>query len=422
MYETEANNRTESISQVPGDVIAAFAKHERKLVSRTLIPWSEHCTECVWPSCYTTCELYQARQDERCRRFIDGMVRIDAPGSANGYLLKIRFKRWGKLWAPGVVHLRSLEDANELERRDFTIGNALQALPLPNGIRTFAVKKRYGLKKRLAQRVVTTRQVPTSFVVECYNPGDRKIDLSFTIRSNSSEAKIPFQRLLAIGPGFCRERIPFSEIAAVLDPNAPFGVEIVPETDVDGLTLFFGLMDFVVESELPESSRSEKSKTAKCVVWDLDNTLWNGILIEEGLQALTLKPGVVDVIKALDSRGILQSVVSKNNAADGLQALEAFGISEYFLYPQISWGPKSEGIRSIARKLNIGMDTFLFVDDSQFELEQMQRSPRRGKLERAGQQEEIKSGQWIPAAKGNRKQQNALIHGPVPDQASAGTM
>ena len=51
--------------------------------------------------------------------------------------------------------------------------------------------------------------------------------------------------------------------------------------------------------------------------------------------------------------------------------LQTFGIEEYFLCPQISWQPKSESVQTIARELNIGIDTLLFVDDSEFELQQV---------------------------------------------------
>jgi FkbH-like protein len=54
-----------------------------------------------------------------------------------------------------------------------------------------------------------------------------------------------------------------------------------------------------------------------------------------------------------------------------VQILKRFQVDKYFLCPQISWGPKSEGVRAIARQLNIGIDNLLFVDDSEFELEQV---------------------------------------------------
>ncbi len=107
----------------------------------------------------------------------------------------------------------------------------------------------------------------------------------------------------------------------------------------------------------------------KCVVWDLDNTIWEGTLLEGGATKLT--PGVIDVIKGLDERGILQSVASKNNYDDAYKKLCELGISEYFLYPQINWNPKSSSVKEIAQKLNIGINTLAFVDDQPFEREEV---------------------------------------------------
>lgn len=109
-------------------------------------------------------------------------------------------------------------------------------------------------------------------------------------------------------------------------------------------------------------------KKIKCVVWDLDNTVWDGILSEGDV---SIKDGITDIIKTLDERGILQSVASKNNFEDAYKKLEEFKIAEYFLYPQINWNPKSSSVKYIREKLNLGIDTFAFVDDSAFEREEV---------------------------------------------------
>ena len=96
-------------------------------------------------------------------------------------------------------------------------------------------------------------------------------------------------------------------------------------------------MDFVQEVETPVIPEPKWPKV-KCVVWDLDNTVWDGVLIEDGPDRLTLKPGISDVIKELDRRGILQSVASKNDYDHARPVLDRFGLAEFFLYPQISWG------------------------------------------------------------------------------------
>jgi FkbH-like protein len=104
------------------------------------------------------------------------------------------------------------------------------------------------------------------------------------------------------------------------------------------------------------------------VIWDLDNTLWDGVLVEDGTDRLRLKANIATIIQTLDQRGILHSIASKNNSEDALRVLKRFDLDQYFLCPQISWEPKSQGIKAIAQQLNIGLDSILFIDDSRFEL------------------------------------------------------
>lgn len=107
----------------------------------------------------------------------------------------------------------------------------------------------------------------------------------------------------------------------------------------------------------------------KCVVWDLDHTLWEGVLLED--PEVRVKPEVVETIRTLDSRGILHSIASKNDRETALRKLEALGLAEYFLAPEIGWGAKSESVKRIAASLNIGIDALAFVDDQPFEREEV---------------------------------------------------
>ncbi|GCE51350.1 HAD superfamily phosphatase (TIGR01681 family)/FkbH-like protein [Thermosporothrix hazakensis] len=110
-------------------------------------------------------------------------------------------------------------------------------------------------------------------------------------------------------------------------------------------------------------------KQIKCVVWDLDNTLWDGILLED--EAVTLRPELLSVLQKLDERGILHSIASKNDHDTAVSKLKELGIYDYFLYPQISWQAKSTSIQHIARLLNIGIDTLAFIDDQAFERDEV---------------------------------------------------
>jgi FkbH-like protein len=113
----------------------------------------------------------------------------------------------------------------------------------------------------------------------------------------------------------------------------------------------------------------KNDKKIKCVVWDLDGTIWNGVILNG--DALVPRDGIFDIIKELDRRGILQSVASKNNHDEAFAKLKEFGIDEFFLYPRINWNSKAASIREIADALNIGDDSFAFVDDSKTEREEV---------------------------------------------------
>ncbi|KPV58321.1 FkbH like protein [Paenibacillus sp. A3] len=103
----------------------------------------------------------------------------------------------------------------------------------------------------------------------------------------------------------------------------------------------------------------------KCLIWDLDETLWHGTLADD--EDVALRPGIREVLEQLDGRGILQSVASRNDHDLAMAKLEELGIGRYFLYPQIGWGAKVEGIRRVANELNIGLDAVAFIDDNPFE-------------------------------------------------------
>ncbi|UHA74008.1 HAD-IIIC family phosphatase [Paenibacillus sp. 481] len=113
-----------------------------------------------------------------------------------------------------------------------------------------------------------------------------------------------------------------------------------------------------------------KAKEIKCIVWDLDHTMWEGVLLEA--DNVELKAGIRDIIVELDSRGILHSVASKNEVHAAMDKLREFGIDQYFLYPEINWNAKSVSVANICTNLNIGMDTILFIDDQIFERDEVQ--------------------------------------------------
>jgi FkbH-like protein len=380
MYEAEVNSVVESKETLPPEIRGRFAEFRDRIVARTLLPWGEHCTECVWPSCYTTCDLYAPRPDGNCRQFAEGMIRIDHQEGLSPYILKLNFKQWAKLWTVGNLRLHSISQAAKRELVNIAVGAVSRNLPLPVPIRHRLLRKVSYLRREATTKAPSSSEYPDYFLLECYNPADRQVGLRLTIRT-TIEGPPPFQTLVVAAPGYTRATIPFAEISRSLNMTQGFSVEIAPN-DPDGTVLYFGLMDFVKErrevarSEVAPQAKANSSRRAgiKCVVWDLDNTLWDGILVEDGPEKIRLRQDVVELIQRTDQKGLLHSIASKNNPEDALNALKLLNISEYFLYPQISWQPKSRSLADIANLLNIGIDAVAFVDDQVFEREEVKSS------------------------------------------------
>ena len=113
------------------------------------------------------------------------------------------------------------------------------------------------------------------------------------------------------------------------------------------------------------------SKQIKCLVWDLDNTIWNGTLAEA--EPCRLRPGIRDVLRQLDSRGILMSIASANDYTPVATHLKKQNIWGYFTHPQINWDNKVHSLQTFARHLDIALDTMAFIDDEPFELAQVEK-------------------------------------------------
>lgn len=107
-------------------------------------------------------------------------------------------------------------------------------------------------------------------------------------------------------------------------------------------------------------------RKVKCLVWDLDNTLWTGTLLEGDAGAVPAE--VLRTIRTLDERGILQSVASRGDRQAALARLEELGLAEYFLHPQVDWGSKAASLEAIREALNLGPEAMAFVDDQPYEL------------------------------------------------------
>lgn len=117
----------------------------------------------------------------------------------------------------------------------------------------------------------------------------------------------------------------------------------------------------------------------KAVIVDLDNTLWGGVIGEDGIENIRLDPGgdgrpylqMQRLLKDLSDQGIPLAVVSKNNPADArapFQKIDSMILKEEdFVAFHAGWDSKFHAIQSIVEQLSIGMNTVCFVDDSPHE-------------------------------------------------------
>jgi len=99
----------------------------------------------------------------------------------------------------------------------------------------------------------------------------------------------------------------------------------------------------------------------KLVIWDLDDTLWKGILSEDQIK---INPDNGKLIKELTLRGIINSISSKNDYEVAKKKLQEIGLWDYFVFPQINWNPKGQTIKELIKIIGLRDENVLFIDDS----------------------------------------------------------
>ncbi len=134
-----------------------------------------------------------------------------------------------------------------------------------------------------------------------------------------------------------------------------------------------------VAREYVKFAAALKGKGKKCLVLDCDNTLWGGVIGEDGFNGIALGetyPGSAFLefhaaIRDLYNRGVLLAINSKNNWSDAYTVLETHPNSllrpDHFVAMKINWNDKAQNLREIAAELNIGLDSLVFIDDNAFE-------------------------------------------------------
>jgi len=125
---------------------------------------------------------------------------------------------------------------------------------------------------------------------------------------------------------------------------------------------------------------AKQGRSAKCLVLDLDNTVWGGVVGDDGLEGLVLGQGSAlgeafvafqEYARELSRRGVILAVCSKNDEANAVEPFEKHPEMVLKRHDVASfvanWNDKASNLRAIAEELNIGIDSLVFVDDNPFE-------------------------------------------------------
>lgn len=343
-----------------------------------LVYWREHCMECSPPDCYHSCEIYQQRDDKRCVRMRYGIYPNESFNGLFEFGADVRFKRWAKLGTYLYPVMLTPEQHRIFQKADMVAARIVRTIfrftnslnpnewlsiqyhnPQRLLYKTYAYlreKMIHSLIKRPRDRLHIDE-----FVMECYSFAEQP----FRMQIEYTNGSLHYKNSVCLTPGINNVELPFENINRGSNPQG--SIILYPENDLD-VRVVFTWLDFVQKDKM--SSCKEMVLPAdkvKCVAWDLDNTLWRGVLIEDGAKKITIPDENIRCIRDLDERGIIQTVVSKNNHDEAWKIVEQYGLQDYFIYPAINWAPKSANLKKIAKKINIGLDTFALIDDSAFE-------------------------------------------------------
>lgn len=329
--------------------------------------WEEHCLECSAPLCYQNCIHYEARSDGRCKRFSNGIELYHNEDGCCGQGVHVKYRKWANMMTVLFPAMLSTNEAQIMTDKNQRLGERLERIAcgnLPVKLKWECIRSFEFLRRRKLRNLSGLDNQPDAFVFHGYSFEKDTYHLVIEIYDDHRPV---FKMSLALQPGeniFVLDRSKLDIACWTQD----YLVKIYPENNLE-VELDILWCDFVKGKH---KQTAVPASTVKCVVWDLDNTMWNGTLIETNdMDSLKLNPKVLEIMKTLDQRGIVQSIASKNDFDMAWPVVEKLGIAEYILYPQIHWNAKSVSMEQIAKKLNIGIDATALIDDSVFEREQV---------------------------------------------------
>lgn len=363
MFDTTCANRKLWASDLFTCDAPPLPKIDGKTKVGTIV-WEEHCVECGQPECFRMCKNYERSFDGKCKRFESGIV----PFAIGDRLVHgCTFRKWAKLEGQFWGGVTTLDTENRCAVVDRVLARIAQMVNramafVPGRIGAITIYRRLKLwMSKAANR--GSKTTVGGLVLTCRASRPVKLHLSL-IRGDENVHEEVFE----LNGGWQTFNAAFNPV--------PKGTRfLLFSTDEEQFKFVVDTLELLPEPNGDKSAVNlnvkpqlqSPAKFVKCLAWDLDNTLWKGVLVEDGPDKLVVNEEAVKLIKTLDSRGIINTILSKNDHEPTWKLLEKLGLAEYFVFPTINWLPKSGNLKAAAKTINIGLDTFAFVDDSPFE-------------------------------------------------------
>ena len=328
---------------------------QTSLKEKDIVPllWTEHCIECAAPRCYGTCPRFKRREDGNCIRIANAITPVIEDRQL---CAKTEFRTWAKIESQLKVSTLPAKEYATVYRRitwlGYFFGKIARWCPITS-VSKFIYNGWFSYRQKYINYLI--KQQPKQERLTLKGQISNKDQDTSLLIDVKSASKLLFRESVEIPVGETEFSIP---VPTYEDKDTLYFINIHPANAEQHVTLLFKKL-LLVPRDITDG------KKVKCVIWDLDNTLWDGVLIEE--KNVKPRQEFIELIKNLDSCGIVNSIASKNNQEEVDAKLKELGIADYFVFKKINWDPKSVNISKTIRQMNINPNTIVFVDDNPFE-------------------------------------------------------
>ena len=357
---------------------------DRNLFSHfSLLFWEEHCVECVEQDGYNSCTLHDKRSDGGCASLVNGFEKIKKSPTIEGFSVHTEFKRWAKIesqwphkpsmYRPYLYKIFSF--VFHFIDKIFLFISKFSRSVKNKKFKSYEIYRSYvyRLFKYIADNNKSNVKVDYLLLqIENLNE-DNHSNLQIEILSDKI---ISYRNSFELNKKINTFFIDFEELSFGFKEESLFRIwsdDSVPPNIIIHWAHLVKLKNKEKQIELYNNNlikkkiEKPKNKKIKCVVFDLDNTIWDGIVGDDEFSKIVLKKNVLEFIQKLDERGIICSIASKNEYSIAWKKLIELKIENYFVYPEIHWEEKYNSIKKIAKNMNIGIDSIAFIDDSSYE-------------------------------------------------------